>query len=147
MTCGKSVALLPSGFLQEEMPCSSLWPWPTPDDCLLLDNLSGPNYPLSVAFAWAGWNVLQPVDLEIAERCDVIQVFTKRILLMHCVAFCACGLRCNGLFKQVLHSWHPVARWTRSCSSAVVTLPPGGGGIRFAADSCCFDFFWRPSTS
>ena len=36
-----------------------------PNTPLFFDLLSGPNYPLTQAFAWAGWRTMQPLDLKI----------------------------------------------------------------------------------
>lgn len=38
---------------------------------VFLDLLSGPNYPLSQAFYWAGWKVVQPIDLQIDAEFDI----------------------------------------------------------------------------
>jgi len=38
---------------------------------VFLDLLSGPNYPLSQAFYWAGWKVVQPIDLQIDDEFDI----------------------------------------------------------------------------
>ena len=51
---------------------------------VFLDLLAGPNYPLSQAFQWAGWKVVQPIDYQIDNDFDItnpsVQHAVSRIL-------------------------------------------------------------------
>ena len=47
---------------------------------VFLDLLSGPNYPLSQAFYWAGWKVVQPIDLQIDADFDITNSSVQKAL-------------------------------------------------------------------
>ena len=47
---------------------------------VFLDLLSGPNYPLSQAFCWAGWKVVQPIDLQIDRDFDITNSSVQRAI-------------------------------------------------------------------
>ena len=48
---------------------------------VFLDLLSGPNYPLSQAFCWAGWKVVQPIDLQIDRDFDITKSSIQRAIV------------------------------------------------------------------
>ena len=47
---------------------------------VFLDLLSGPKYPLSQAFCWAGWKVVQPIDLQIDRDFEITNSSIQRAI-------------------------------------------------------------------
>ena len=89
---GRSLDLLQSSFDQSCNTNDSL-----PEKPGFLDLLSGPRFPLSIAFQWAGWNVLQPIDYEISSEFDVTnprvqQAIAESLPKVHVVS---CALDCS----------------------------------------------------
>eukprot|EP00438_Fugacium_kawagutii_P003196 Skav218041 [mRNA] locus=scaffold214:640892:642988:+ [translate_table: standard] len=64
---------------------------------VFLDLLSGPNYPLSVAFKWAGWNVLQPVDFALGSQFDITLDSTQQAIAdaLPTVSLVSCAMDCS----------------------------------------------------
>ena len=48
---------------------------------VFLDLLAGPNYPLSQAFQWAGWKVVQPIDYQIDSDFDITKPAVQHAII------------------------------------------------------------------
>lgn len=110
-----------------------------------LDVVSGPNFPLSVAFACAGWNVLQPVDLEINKELDVTKVSTQKAIAdaLPAVHVVSCAMDCSTKSK-IREIPLPGGRGPAPLRSS--RYPRGLPGLpesvvsRVTGDNCCSDF-------
>ena len=110
-----------------------------------LDVLSGPRFPLSIAFAWAGWNVLQPVDLELNHAFDVTNVSTQHAIakVLPSVHVVSCAMDCStkSRIRDIPLSGGSGPKPLRS-SRHPRGLPglPEVMASRVAGDNCCSDF-------
>ena len=78
---------------------------------VFLDLLSGPHFPLAQAFEWAGWKIVQPIDLLIDSEFDSVKPSVQKAInavLPQChlvsaasVPPCEC---CHRLFHQESNS-------------------------------------------
>lgn len=61
------------------------------------DLLSGPRFSLSVAFQWAGWKVLHPVDFALGPEFDLTSVSTQHAVanVLPSVSLYSCAMDCS----------------------------------------------------
>ena len=138
---GRSLDLLQSAFDQSCNTNDS-----QPEKPGFLDLLSGPRFPLSIAFQWAGWNVLQPIDYEISSEFDVTsprvqQAIAESLPKVHVVS-CALDCSTKSRIREIpLPGPQPAPRPLRTLAH-----PRGAPGLpqhlhdRVRRDNLCADF-------
>ena len=47
---------------------------------VFLDLLSGPHFPLAQAFEWAGWKIVQPIDILIDREFDLVKPSVQKAI-------------------------------------------------------------------
>ena len=113
---------------------------------VFLDLLSGPRCPLTQAFQWAGWKVLQPIDIAIDPACDVTDVSVQRAIgeVLPTVHLSAAAIDCSTKSRIRAIPVPGAKRAPKPLRSQ--TFPRGLPNVRGAqaarvhADNACSDF-------
>ena len=112
---------------------------------VFLDLMSGPTFPLSMAFQWAGWKVLHPVDilfgsefdLTLAATHDAVSHTLPHVDVVSCAMDCSTKSRIREIPMPGRHSPKPLRSSTH---------PRGAPGLtqqaaeRVTRDNVCSDF-------
>ena len=112
---------------------------------VFLDLLAGPNYPLSQAFQWAGWKVVQPIDYQIDSDFDITKPAVQHAIIQllpecHLVSAamdCSTKSRIREIRFARSQSTSTTPKWSTSTRSA----PPAWEGLAASCPRQCRQWF------